>query len=179
MTRQEARATALIAAAVLVIAACGGPAPTPVPVPTAAATPTPAESAVSSAAPGEIVKLTIETATGAEDFSYATPELEAPAGSEINVQLNNLTDPADEVGHNWVLVAPGQEDSVLANGIAAGDDEDWLDTSDPGIIAATRLIEGAEKDQLKFTAPEPGTYVFICTFPDHYAGGMKGTLTIR
>jgi len=173
-----------MAAALLLVAACGGPAPTPVPDPTPVPTPvaptagaTPAGTPAGT--PGEAVKLVIETATGAEDFSYATSELEAPAGSEINLQLVNKTDPADEIGHNWVLVRPGQEESVLANGITAGDDNDWLDTDDPGIIAATRLIEGNERVQVTFMAPEPGTYVFVCTFPEHYAGGMKGTLTIR
>ena len=154
----------------------------------AAATPgpsdasTPFEAAVESVAPsrtpGGSVKLVIETATGAEDFSYIPAELEAPAGSEITLQLVNKTNPDDEIGHNWVLVKPGQEDQVLANGIAAGDDNDWLDTKDPGIIAATHLIEGNEKHQVKFAAPEPGVYVFVCTFPKHYAGGMKGTLTV-
>ena len=89
------------------------------------------------------------------------------------------TDPDEEVGHNWVLVKPGQEESVLANGIAAGDDRDWLDKDDPGIIAATKLIEGDDADEITFDAPAAGTYTFLCTFPDHYKGGMKGTLTIE
>lgn len=187
----------------LLVLACGGPAPSPVRPPTAAprATPvssapvvaaatsgpsdasTPSEVAVESVAPSRTpagsVSLTIETAPGADDFSYIPAELEAPAGSEITLQLVNKTNPDDEIGHNWVLVKPGQEEQVLANGIKAGDDNDWLDTKDPGIIAATHLIEGGEKHQVKFTAPEPGVYVFVCTFPKHYAGGMKGTLTIR
>jgi len=181
----------------LFVLACGGPAPSPIrpptatprstPVPTATPLPTqvsaPSQLAVESAEPSRTpagsVKLVIETATGAEDFRYLPSELEAPAGSEITLQLVNKTDPADEIGHNWVLVKPGQEGQVLANGITAGDDNDWLDSKDPGIIAATRLIEGGEKSQVRFAAPEPGGYVFMCTFPDHETGGMKGTLTIR
>jgi azurin len=76
-------------------------------------------------------------------------------------------------------VKPGQEDSVLANGIAAGDDKDWLDVDDPGIIAHTALIEGEDSPSVTFAAPAPGTYTFLCTFPEHYAAGMKGTLTIQ
>jgi uncharacterized cupredoxin-like copper-binding protein len=31
-----------------------------------------------------------------------------------------------------------------------------------------------------FTVPKkPGVYTFICTFPGHFAGGMKGTLTVK
>jgi uncharacterized cupredoxin-like copper-binding protein len=33
---------------------------------------------------------------------------------------------------------------------------------------------------VKFTAPQaPGEYPFICTFPGHYAIGMKGVLVVR
>lgn len=169
----------LAAGALLLVASCGGPVPTPVPAPTDTPAPVaPTASAEPGKTPGETIKLVVETASGAEDFTYATSAVEAPAGSEINLQLVNRTELIDEVGHNWVLVVPGQEDSVLANGITAGDDNDWLDTDDPGIIAATRLIEGGERSQVTFAAPEPGTYVFLCTFPEHYAGGMEGTLTI-
>jgi azurin len=156
------------------------PEPTPTPAP-ATPTPAPVESGeptpTPTPAPVELA-LSIDTATGAEDFHYATDALTAPAGAIITLTLNNKTDPDDEIGHNWVLVKPGQEDSVLANGIEAGDDNDWLDKEDPGIIVATRLIEGDDSDDVTFDAPEPGTYTFVCTFPEHCKGGMKGTLTI-
>jgi ABC-type transport system involved in multi-copper enzyme maturation permease subunit/plastocyanin len=137
----------------------------------------PGQSGVRTADDGSTL-VTVETGTGADDFSYVLTEYEAPAGAPITVELYNRTDPGDEVGHNWVLVLPGHEASVLANGIAAGDDRDWLDVDDPGIIAHTELIEGRETDRITFDPPPPGTYTFLCTFPDHHAGGMVGTLTI-
>ena len=159
------------------------PAPaTPTPDPTPPPTPTPAPSVSgepATTAPPVEVALTIDTAAGAEDFHYATEALTAAAGSKITLTLNNLTNPDDEVGHNWVLVQPGQEESVLASGTAAGDDNDWLDEDDPGIIAATSLIEGDDSTDVTFDAPPPGSYPFLCTFPEHFAGGMKGTLTIQ
>jgi ABC-2 type transport system permease protein len=133
----------------------------------------------SSAASPATVALEIDTSTEPEDFPYAQAALTAPAGSTVTLTLNNRTDADDEIGHNWVLVKPGQEDSVLANGIAAGDDKDWLDVDDPGIIAHTALIEGEDSTSVTFAAPAPGTYTFLCTFPEHYAAGMKGTLTIQ
>jgi azurin len=157
--------------------------PTPDPTPTAVpATPTPGPSASgepATPAPPVEVALTIDTAAGAEDFQYATDTLSAAAGSKVTLTLNNKTDPDEEVGHNWVLVQPGQEESVLASASAAGDDNDWLDKSDPSIIAATGLIEGDDSDDVTFDAPPPGSYPFLCTFPEHFAGGMKGTLTIQ
>jgi azurin len=182
--------------ALLFLAACSGtlvPTPTPTPVAPAetpaAATETPdagsgSPSPTAAGSPGAsvapvAVDLAIATAAGAEQFRYEPTALEAPAGSTIKLVLSNKTNPDDEVGHNWVLVMPGQEDSVLASGNAAGDDHDWLDDKDPGIIAASKLIEGGDRSPVSFAAPPPGTYTFLCTFPKHYAGGMKGTLTIR
>ena len=139
-----------------------------------AASPAPGQSAQAKS-----LELIIDTATEPEQSTYAQQELTAPAGSTITLTLNNRTDADDEIGHNWVLVKPGQEESVLANGIAAGDDRNWLDVDDPGIIAHTELIEGEDSTSVIFEAPEPGAYTFVCTFPEHFAGGMKGTLTIE
>lgn len=141
-------------------------------------TPEPTEPPNQSDAPGTLA-LEIGTATGAQEFKYDKDTLEAPAGSKIKLKFTNNTNPKDEVGHNWVLVKPGQEESVLANGIKAGDNKDWLDVKDPGILARTRLLEGNQKHTITFDAPPVGTYVFLCTFPEHYAGGMKGTLIVK
>ena len=157
------------------------PEPTPTPGP-ATPTPGPVESGqpTPTAAPSPVeLALSIDTAKGADDFHYATDTLSAPAGAKITLTFSNKTNPDDEVGHNWVLVKPGQEDSVLASANAAGDDRDWLDKEDPGIIAASKLIEGDDSDKVRFDAPEAGTYTFLCTFPDHFTGGMKGTLTVQ
>ena len=188
-------ALALLAAGtVLLITACTG---TLVPVtptpghsePSAAASESPSPSTETAAPSAEAsptasvervkIDLAVETAAGAEDFRYVQTALEAPAGSTINLVLSNMTNPSDEVGHNWVLVMLGQEETVLASATAAGDDGDWLDETDPGIIASSRLIEGGARDIVAFDAPPSGRYVFLCTFPEHFAGGMKGTLTIH
>ena len=192
----------MVAGALFLVAACSG---TLVPVESTPAPPTPrlttpagttaaptetaalsseTPSATAAASPSQApkpitVELAVETAAGKQEFSYAQTALTAPAGSTIKLMFSNKTNPDDEIGHNWVLVMPGKEESVLASGNAAGDDGDWLDKNDPGIIAATRLIEGADKDTVTFKAPPPGTYTFLCTFFKHYAGGMKGTLTIQ
>lgn len=49
---------------------------------------------------------------------------------------------------------------------------------DPAILAHTRLIEGGQSNTVTFPAP-PRTYTYLCTFPEHYAGGEKGTLVIK
>ena len=140
--------------------------------------PTPDPRPTKTLAPDE-VRLEVDTAAEATVFKYAQAALEAPVGSKITLKLNNKTTAKDEVGHNWVLVQPGQEESVLANGLKAGDGKDWLNSKDPGVIAHTKLIEGDDSTSVTFKAPPPGTYTFLCTFPDHHAGGEKGTLVIK
>jgi uncharacterized cupredoxin-like copper-binding protein len=46
-------------------------------------------------------------------------------------------------------------------------------------VAHTALLAPGASETLSFTAPEAGTYTFICTYPGHYAGGMQGTFTVN
>ncbi len=124
------------------------------------------------------VTVEVGSASGAKEFRYDKVMLQEPAGSKIKLKFVNHTDSKDEVGHNWVLVKPGQEAEVIASSKAAGDDKDWLNVDDPAIVAHTRLIEGGQSNTITFTAP-PGTYTYLCTFPGHYAAGEKGTLVIK
>ena len=128
-------------------------------------------------APGT-VRVEVGSAHGSTDYHYDKVRLEEPSGVKIRLKFVNHTDAKDEIGHNWVLVRPGQENEVVASGKAAGDDKDWLDVDDPAILAHTRLIEGGQSNTVTFRAP-PGPYTYLCTFPEHYAGGEKGTLVIK
>ena len=48
------------------------------------------------------------------------------------------------------------------------------------IIAHTKLAGGGETVEVTFTAPaKAGKYDYLCTFPGHFAAGMKGTLTVK
>ena len=56
-----------------------------------------------------------------------------------------------------------------------------------GVITHGSLNEGIEMKldpgesvEVTFTAPDtPGDRPYICTFPGHYVGGMKGTLIVE
>ena len=48
------------------------------------------------------------------------------------------------------------------------------------IIANTGLAGPGETVEVSFVAPkEPGTYPYLCSFPGHYAVGMKGDLVVK
>jgi azurin len=137
-----------------------------------------ADPNASASVPAGTVLLKVGTGTRPDDYSFDLPTLTATADSKIKLKFSNNTDRKDEVGHNWVLVQPGQEAEVVASGKTAGDTADWIKTDDPAIIAHTRLIEGGQSNTILFQAPPAGTYTYLCTFPDHFAHGQKGTLTI-
>jgi azurin len=46
------------------------------------------------------------------------------------------------------------------------------------ILAHTRLLGPGEKDSLRFTAPEPGEYPFLCSFPGHHTL-MRGVFVVK
>ena len=46
------------------------------------------------------------------------------------------------------------------------------------ILVATAMIGGGEETEVTFTAPEPGEYPFLCTFPGHF-GIMNGKLIVE
>ena len=48
------------------------------------------------------------------------------------------------------------------------------------VIAATDLAGGGETVEVTFTVPEEkGNYTYLCSFPGHFLGGMKRTLTVQ
>jgi azurin len=79
--------------------------------------------------------------------------------------------------HNWVLVKNGTKDAVAARGIEAGAINDWLQPGDSDVIANTKLLVTGGKAVIRFAAPPPGQYQFVCTFPGHN-GTMFGDFEV-
>jgi azurin len=47
------------------------------------------------------------------------------------------------------------------------------------VLASTALAGPGETVEVTFKAPAvPGKYEYICSFPGHYAAGMKGVLVV-
>jgi azurin len=81
--------------------------------------------------------------------------------------------------HNWVLVKGGDDVAMKVDeaGVTAGAATGYI-PQDPNIIANVKLLNANETGTAEFTAPAAGTYTFLCTFPGHFAAGMKGTFTV-
>lgn len=101
------------------------------------------------------------TFDGNDSFQFIPATESVPAGAEVTVTFNNV----GVLEHTWTLIPP-DADPLMAL------EADRIGAAGSGVLA------GGESATFSFTAPEPGTYIFVCTIPGHAAGGMVGTLTV-
>ena len=75
----------------------------------------------------------------------------------------------------------GVDPKKLVDACASAADTNYIATSvTPQLLSYTRLIGPGETAEAPFTAPAVrGDYVFVCTFPGHFALGMRGVLTVK
>jgi azurin len=139
----------------------------PAPIPAAPAVSTPPK-------PAQHVELTI--ASVANTMTYDKTTLTAPSGAEVHLVFTNHSN-MTTLPHNWALVKPGTEASVAAAGLKRGEGAGYIDVLNHDILAHTPMAKQGETSEVTFTAPEAGTYPYICTVPGHYML-MKGVFTV-
>ena len=110
-----------------------------------------------------------------EALEFDTANYVVRSGDPITLTLNN-TSVVNQ--HNWVLVKAGTRDAVAADGTVAGPTNDWVPADDPRVIAYTKVAAPGATEEITFTAPAPGTYEFVCTFPGHNFT-MFGDFTVK
>lgn len=167
-----------------VVAACGqqaAPPPAAAPTePAAAAEPTAATDS-NGGGGGEPTTL-LKIANDGENLNFDTNELgPVPAGEEITLEFSNdsMVNP-----HNFILLNTDDEaeaEAFVVEGEKAPAADNHLPDDLSLVIAHTNLLGSNENgsDTIDFTIPEPGTYIYLCTVPGHYAGGMHGILTVQ
>ncbi|HEX7663047.1 MAG TPA: plastocyanin/azurin family copper-binding protein [Polyangiaceae bacterium] len=114
--------------------------------------------------------------TVGDTMAYDTTTFAVKTGQSVHLTLkNNGTSQA--MKHNWVLTQPGKEADVANAGMTAGETLNFVKTGDTNVIASTPLSQPGSSVEVTFTAPAPGKYPYICTYPGHYQT-MKGTLEV-
>jgi azurin len=105
-----------------------------------------------------------------EQMRYDTPRIVVEAGKPFELTFEN----PDLMPHNLVILKPGSRERV---GVAAmkmrPEEADPMGRqyvpNDPGVIAATKMLESGGKHTIKMTAPNAeGDYEYVCTYPDHW-----------
>ncbi len=136
-----------------------------------------AVSTAASAAEPRVVKL-----KGSDAMQYDVKVIQAAPGEALKVTLTAVSSMAKaEMAHNFVLLAKGTNADSFAMEAAMARDNNYIPKAKAAaILAQTKLAGGGETVEVIFNAPkEPGEYIYICTFPGHYIGGMKGKLIVK
>lgn len=163
----------LLLASGLLLAGCG-PKSTPV-----ASSAPPASADVAPAAPAAAATLEL---TAGDTMKFSVTRFEVRPGQQVRVILKNVGSiPKAAMGHNWVLLQRGTNVAAFANAAVAAAATDYFPTAQAAsVIAHTKLLGPKQTDEITFTAPtEPGDYDYLCSFPAHWAAGMKGVLVVK
>jgi azurin len=141
---------------------------------------TKAPAAKAKAAPAGAAR-TVEL-TAADNMKYDTPEITAKPGETLHIVLKNVgTMPKMAMAHNFVLLKAGIDPVEFNKAAFNARETDFIPpTMKDAVIAHTGLTGPGETADVTFKVPtKAGTYTFVCSFPGHFALGMRGTLTVK
>lgn len=120
--------------------------------------------------------------TGNDQMQFSAKTLEVTTGEKVTLSFKHIGQlPVVAMGHNVVILKPGTSIPGFSAKCAPAKDHGYIpqDAESAALMVAhTKLIGGGESDTITFTAPEPGAYPYICTFPGHFAI-MQGVLTVK
>jgi azurin len=139
-------------------------------------------SVVVAAGPGAAPEPRVVQIEVGDNMKFVPAAIAAAPGESIKVVIRHVGKlPKAAMGHNFVLLKKGVDAKKLVEACSSAADTDYIATSvTPQLLAYTRLIGPGETADATFTAPAGrGDYMFVCTFPGHFAVGMKGTLTVK
>jgi azurin len=120
--------------------------------------------------------------TGSDDMKFNVTTIDAKRGETLKVRLvSKGTLPKIAMAHNFVLLKLGAKQLDFANAAAMARATDFIpaDMKDQ-VLAATTLAGPGETVEVTFKVPAAaGSYPFICSFPGHFAAGMRGNLVVK
>jgi azurin len=120
--------------------------------------------------------------TGGDDMKYNLPKIEAKPGETLHVVLKSVgTIPKIAMAHNFVLLKLGTDATEFNKASMNARETDYVPQElKAQVVASTKLAGPGETVEVTFKVPATaGTYSYMCTFPGHYAAGMKGELVVK
>jgi azurin len=131
-----------------------------------------------AAAAGRVIEI-----TATDTMKFSVTSIEAKPNEALTIRLKVVSAMQKiAMAHNFVLLKLGAKADTFANeAIMAGASKDYIPAARKAdIYASSKLIGGGETDDVNFKAPaKAGSYTYLCTFPGHFATGMKGTLVVK
>ena len=120
--------------------------------------------------------------TGDDKVKYDKTEITAKPGETLRIVLKSVgTAPKAIMGHNFVLLKAGVDAVEFNKASFAARATDYIPTElKDQILAATALAGPGETVEVTVKVPaQPGRYTYLCTFPGHFALGMRGVLIVK
>lgn len=130
-------------------------------------------------AAAEVEKIEV---TGNDQMQYNIKLFEVSAGQKVVLSFKHIGQlPALAMGHNLVILKAGIAVPTFATKCAPAKDTGYIpqdEESKKEMVAHTKMLGGGESHEITFTAPAPGDYPFICSFPGHFAI-MQGVMKVK
>lgn len=120
--------------------------------------------------------------TGDDKVKFDKTEIIAKRGETLRVVLKSVgTAPKAIMAHNFVLLKAGVDAVEFNKASFAARATDYVPTElRDQMIAATGLAGPGETVAVTVKVPtQPGRYTYLCTFPGHFALGMRGVLIVK
>ncbi len=123
---------------------------------------------------------TIELQVG-DNMKFTPNEITAKPGERLHVVIKDTgVMPKNAMAHNFVLLKKGANPKSFVEKSQTARATNFIAPEVANeVIAHTSLVGPGETADVTFEAPPAGTYTFLCSFPGHFAVGMKGTLTVK
>lgn len=119
---------------------------------------------------------------GTDMMKFSVTSITASPGEQLTVRLRVVGKmPKMAMAHNFVLLTASADAQAFANAAAMAGATAYIPAARKGDVLATTALAGAgETVEVTFKAPATaGTYTFLCSFPGHFAAGMRGTLVVK
>jgi azurin len=120
--------------------------------------------------------------TASDEMKFSVTEIAARPGESIRIVLRAMGKvPKIAMAHNVVVLQKGTDVGAFIKASNLARETSFIAPAfAKQIIASTKLAGAGETVQVTFTAPSaPGRYDFVCSFPGHYASGMRGVLVVK
>ena len=128
------------------------------------------------AAKGRVIEM-----TGNDQMQYNVTAVKAKPGEVLTVRLTTIGKiPKFAMAHNFVLLTKGSDPKAFADKAISAKASEYIPAElKKQIIAHTGMAGPGETVEVTFKAPTAaGKYDYLCSFPGHFAAGMKGVLTV-
>ena len=132
-------------------------------------------------APAAKAKGRVIEMTGNDQMQYNVKAIAAKPGEVLTVRLTTIGKiPKFAMAHNFVLLTKGADPKAFADKAISAKATEYIPAElKKQIIANTGMAGPGETVEVTFKAPTvAGKYDYLCSFPGHFAAGMKGVLTV-